>query len=89
MGSALAITTMVGVAWKRVNKLSAILSALCGFATAVVWYSLGQPGGIMAALPACAVSFVVIMIATWLTPADANKDADPEVMENLFGKETA
>lgn len=89
MGSALAITTMVGVAWKRVNKISAILSALCGFATAVVWYSLGQPGGIMAALPACAVSFVVIMIATWLTPADANKDADPEVMENLFGKETA
>ena len=51
--------------------------------------AMGQPGGIMAALPACAVSFVVIVIATWLTPADANKDADPEVMENLFGKETA
>ena len=89
MGSALAITTMVGVAWKRVNKISGILSAVCGFATAVIWYSLGEPGGIMAALPACAVSFVVIMIATWLTPADANKDADPEVMENLFGKENA
>lgn len=87
MGSALAVTTMVGVAYKRANKYSAIIAAICGFVTAVIWYTLGQPGGIMAALPACAVCFIVIMVATLLTPSTANETADKEVMENLFGKE--
>lgn len=87
MGSALAVTTMVGVAYKRANKYSAIAAAVCGFATAVIWYALNQPFGIMPALPACAVCFVVIMVVTPLTPANANDTADKEVMENLFGKE--
>ena len=42
---------------------------------------------IMPALPSCAVCFVVIMVASWVTPASANDTADKEVMENLFGKE--
>lgn len=86
MGSALAVTTMVGVAWKKANKISAIIAGAAGFATAVIWYALGTTGGIMAALPACVVCFVVMMVATWLTPASANDTADKEVMENLFGK---
>lgn len=87
MGSALAVTTMVGVAYKKANKISAMIAAVCGFATAVVWYALDQPFGIMPALPSCAVCFVVIMVASWVTPASANDTADKEVMENLFGKE--
>ena len=87
MGSALAVTTMVGVAYKKANKISAIIAAVCGFATAVIWYALNQPFGIMPALPACAVCFVVIMVASWITPASANDTADKEVMENLFGKQ--
>lgn len=86
MGSALAVTAMVGVAYKKANKYSAILAAICGFVTAVIWYSMGQPGGIMAALPACGVCFIVIMVASQFTPASANNSADKEVMENLFGK---
>lgn len=89
MGAALAVTTMVGVAYKRANKISASLAAVCGFVTAAVWYYLDQPFGIMPALPACAVCFIVIMAATQLTPASANDTADKEVMENLFGKDRA
>lgn len=87
MGSALAVTTMVGVAYKKANKISAMIAAVCGFVTAVIWYALNQPFGIMPALPACAVCFVVIMVASWITPASANDTADKEVMENLFGKQ--
>ena len=87
MGSALAVTTMVGVAYKKANKISAMIAAVCGFVTAVIWYALNQPFGIMPALPGCAVCFVVIMVASWITPASANDTADKEVMENLFGKQ--
>ncbi len=86
MGSALAVTTMVGVAYKKANKISASIAAICGFITAVAWYSMGQPFGLMPALPACAVCFIVIMVASQLTPASANDTADPEVMKNLFGE---
>lgn len=87
MGSALAVTTMVGVAYKKANKISAIIAAFCGFTTALVWYALNQPFGIMAALPACAVCFIVIMAVTPFTSSNANDTADKEVMHNLFGNE--
>lgn len=35
-----------------------MIAAVCGFVTAVIWYALNQPFGIMPALPACAVCFV-------------------------------
>ena len=87
MGSALAVITMVGVAWKKANKISGTIAGLCGFATACYWYYLGQPYGVMAALPACAVCFVVIMVVTPMCPASANDGADKDVMERLFGKD--
>ena len=87
MGSALALVVMFGCFWKRVNLISASITAVCGFATAMIWYRLGTPGGVMAALPACAVGLIVLVISTYLTPADAYKKADPELMEKLFGKE--
>lgn len=86
MGSALAVTTMVGVCHRKANKISASIAAICGFLTAVAWYSMGQPFGLMPALPACGVCFIVIMIVSQLTPESANDTADPEVMKNLFGE---
>lgn len=87
MGSALALVVMAGVTWKRVNVISATITAICGFATAMVWYQLGTPGGIMAALPAVVVGLIVLVISTYLTPKNAYKKADPEMMERIFGKE--
>lgn len=88
MGAAMAVTVMVGVVWKRANKISACISAIAGFITAGIWYFLGQPFGIMAALPACLVSFIVLMAVSVVTPASANDSADKETMEHLFGKES-
>ena len=68
MGAAMAVPIMVGVAWKRANKISAMTAAAAGFVTALVWYGLGQPAGIMAALPACLVCFIVIMVGSVMTP---------------------
>lgn len=87
MGAAMAVVVMVGVSWKRANKISACISAAAGFAVACVWYFMGQPFGIMAALPACLVSFTVLIAVSAITPADANASADRETMKQLFGEE--
>ena len=85
MGSALALVVMFGVAWKRVNLISACITAVCGFATAMIWYKLGQPFKIMPALPACVVGLIVLVVSTLLTPKEAaKKTADPELMAKLF-----
>lgn len=85
MGSALALLVMFGVAWKRVNIISAWITAICGFATAMIWYNLNQPFGIMPALPAVVVGLIVLVISTLVTPKDAaSKKADPELMAKLF-----
>ena len=86
MGAAMAVPIMVGVAWKRANKISAMIAAAAGFVTALVWYGLGQPAGIMAALPACLVCFIVIMVGSVMTPESANESADKETMDHLFGE---
>ena len=41
---------------------------VAGFSTACVWYALGQPGGVMAALPAVIVAFLVMVVVSKLTP---------------------
>ena len=86
MGGFMAIALLVGVAWKRANKISGIVSGVAGFATAIIWILAGSPGGIMPALPACLVAFVVMMVVTWLTPVNASDSADKEMMDNLFGE---
>lgn len=68
MGAAMAMLTMVGVVWKRANRTGAAVSMVAGFATACVWYALGQPGGVMAALPAVIVAFLVMVVVSKLTP---------------------
>ncbi len=67
MGAAMAILTLVGVVWKGANKTGAAASMICGFATACIWYYLGQPYGVMAALPAVFVAFIVLLVVSKAT----------------------
>lgn len=62
MGAAMAPSVMIGIAWKRANAAGGILSFALGLATAVVWYILDQPFGLMPMLPAFGVG-VLFMIA--------------------------
>lgn len=82
MGAAMAILTMVGVLWKGANRTGAAASMIAGFATACIWYALGQPGGVMAALPAVIVALVVLVVVSKLTtPPPA------EIVEKFFQEE--
>ena len=84
MGASMAVLTMVGVVWKGANKVGAAISMITGFITAGVWYALGQPGGIYAALPAIIVSFITIIIFSKMSspvPQDVINHFFPEKKE--------
>lgn len=83
MGSAMAMLTIVGVMWKRANKAGAIGCMVSGLVTACVWYALGEPYGIMAALPGIIVSFIVmVVVSNMTTPPPA------QVIEKFFPEES-
>lgn len=82
MGGAMAMLTMVGVVWKRANRTGAAASMITGFVTACIWYALGQPGGIMAALPAVTVGFIVLVVVSKVTAPPPT-----EVVEKFFSDE--
>ncbi len=84
MGSSMAVLTMVGVVWKKANKTGAAVSMLLGFATACIWYILGEPGGIYAALPAIVVGFITIILVSNLTTPTSL-----EVVERFFPENEA
>ena len=75
---------MVGVVWKKANKTGAAVSMLLGFATACIWYILGEPGGIYAALPAIVVGFITIILVSNLTTPTSL-----EVVERFFPENEA
>ena len=86
MGSAIAMLILIGAFNKKITKTGALASMIAGFVTACVWYALGQPNGVMAALPGCAVSAVVMVVVSMFTkpmtkeelapffPEEANRD---------------
>ncbi len=81
MGGAMAILTMVGVVWKGANKIGAAVSMCCGFLTACIWYYLGQPYGVMSALPAVIVALVALLVVSKVTappPSDIIERFFPE-----------
>ena len=83
MGSAMAMLTIVGVMWTRANKAGAIGCMVSGLITACVWYALGEPYGIMAALPGIIVSFIVmVVVSSMTTPPPA------QVIEKFFPEES-
>ena len=79
----MAVLTMVGVVWKGANKTGAAASMFTGFVTACIWYALGQPAGIYAALPAIIVSFVTLVVVSKMTAP-----VSPEIIEQFFPKGT-
>ena len=83
MGSAMAMLTIVGVMWKRANKAGAIGCMVSGLATACIWYALGEPYGIMAALPGIIVSFIVMVVVSSITTPPP-----VQVIEKFFPEES-
>jgi SSS family transporter len=79
MGSAMAMLTMVGVAWKRANRAGATACMTVGLGTAIIWYALGQPFGVMAALPSIAASLVALVVVSSMTSPPPK-----EVIEEFF-----
>ena len=69
------------VFWKGANARAAA-SMIAGFATACIWYALGQPGGVMAALPAVIVALVVLVVVSKVTAPPPS-----EVVEKFFPEE--
>ncbi|OUO93501.1 hypothetical protein B5F39_07325 [Cloacibacillus sp. An23] len=73
MGSAMAMLTIVGVMWKRANKAGAVACMVCGLAAACIWYALGEPYGVMAALPGIIVSLIALIVVSCITPPPSDK----------------
>lgn len=67
MGSTMAMLVLIGAFNKKVTKAGAMASMISGFATACIWYILGQPFGIFAALPGSIVSAVVMLVVSKFT----------------------
>lgn len=82
MGSSMAVLTMVGVVWKKANRTGAAVSMAAGFITACIWYALGQPFGIYAALPAIIVGFIALVLVSHFT-APVSQD----IIERFFPEE--
>lgn len=64
MGAAMAPSVMIGVAWKRANAAGGIASFITGLITAVVWYTLDQPFGLMPMLPAFIVGMLSMIVGS-------------------------
>lgn len=77
MGSAMAMLVLIGAFNKKVTKTGAIASMVAGFVTACIWYALGQPNGVMAALPGCAVSAVVMLVVSKYTKPMTEEELAP------------
>ena len=77
MGSAMAMLVLIGAFNKNITKTGAMASMIAGFVTACIWYALGQPNGIMAALPGCAVSAVVMLVVSKFTKPMTKEELAP------------
>ena len=84
MGATMAVIVMVGVVWKGANKIGAAASMIAGFVTAAIWYYLGQPGGIYAALPAVIVALIVLVVVSLATKST---EVPKEVIDQFFPEE--
>lgn len=82
MGSSMAVLSMVGVVWKGANKTGAAVSMCTGLLTAGVWYALGEPAGIYAALPAIIVGLITLIVVSKLSSPVPQK-----VIEQFFPEE--
>lgn len=77
MGSTIAMLILIGAFNKNITKASAMASMIAGFATACIWYALGQPGGVYAALPGSIVAAVVMLMVSKFTKPMTKKELAP------------
>lgn len=82
LASTLAIAVMLGFTVKRVNAKGAAAGMICGGITALVWFYLGQPMGVMPTIPGILVCSVVMLAVSYMTPPPP-----AEVVESFFGEQ--
>ena len=83
MGSAMAMLVLIGAFNKKITKTGALASMIAGFVTACIWYALGQPGGVMAALPGCLVSAIVMLAVSAVTKPMTKEELAPFFPEEV------
>jgi SSS family transporter len=84
MGSSIAMLILIGAFNKKITSTAALSSMITGFVVANIWYALGQPYGIFAALPGAISSGIVLLVVSKFTkPMSKEKLAPffPEVVE--------
>lgn len=79
MGSAMAMLVLIGAFNKKITSAGAMASMLTGFIVANIWYFLGQPFGIYAALPGTISAGLVLVVVSKFT-----KPMDKERLEPFF-----
>lgn len=82
LASTLAIAVMLGFTVKRINAKGAAAGMICGGITALVWFYLGQPMGVMPTIPGILVCSVVMLAVSYMTPPPPT-----EVVESFFGEQ--
>lgn len=77
MGSAIAMLVLIGAFNKNITSAGAMASMMSGFVTACVWYALGQPFGVYAALPGTIVAAIVMLVVSKFTKPMSKEQLAP------------
>lgn len=77
MGSAIAMLVLIGAFNKKVTSGGAMASMISGFITACIWYALGQPFGVYAALPGTIVAAIVLLVVSKFTKPMSKEQLAP------------
>ena len=80
LGSMIAMTVIIGFAWKRSNAQGGMAGMVVGISTAIIWYMLGKPFGWFPILPSIFTSSIANIVVSLVT-APPKK----EVVERFFG----
>ena len=84
MGSAIAMLVLIGAFNKKITGAAALASMIVGFIVANVWYAMGQPYGVFAALPGTISAAIVMLVVSQFTkplPKEQLAPFFPEVSE--------
>jgi len=84
MGSAISVSVIFGLAWKRANRQGGLASAIGGFAAAMLWYYLGKPWGIQPMMVAAIVGSILMVVVSKMTPPPPQ-----EVIDHFCAEEKA
>lgn len=72
---------VLGVYWRRGTRAGATSSMIVGAAVALVWMAMGKPFGVHGFIPGVAVSLVVFVVVSLMTPAPSR-----ETLDRAFGR---